>query len=460
MDRILIVEDREGMRNMLITTFENEGYEVVSARDGREGIQILQRESFHAVITDLKLPFKDGIEVLKVAREVDSQMVVIIMTAYGTVEKAVQAVKEGAHDFITKPFDSDHLITILKRGIQSNRILSENILLHEMLSDRIGAPTIIGKSKKLQEISAAIRKVSASDATVLLMGESGTGKELFARAIHHLSGRNRLPFVAINCAAIPHNLLENELFGHDKGAFTGAGERKQGKFELADGGTVFLDEIGDLSPLLQAKLLRVLQEKEFERVGGSKTIRVDIRLVAATNKDLQLAIKNREFREDLYFRLMVVPITIPPLREHKEDIPLIADHFIQKFSRDLKVKPKKLTAQAMEFLINYSWPGNVRELENCIERALILAESEEITPRNLNLDFASKTDAVISEILPLEGKLSEVTQRAVSAIEKSMINDAMRLSNNNKSRAAEFLGISYKSLLNKLKDYSSNSSNH
>lgn len=336
MDTILVIEDKDSMRAMLKQTLEGEGYEVIPAKDGAEGIKRFADERVSLVLTDLKLPKKDGFEVLKAVKADNPLLPVIVMTAFGTIEIAVKAVKEGAYDFLTKPFDTDHLIVLIKRALDATRVAAENILLKSELADRFGFPTIIGKSKLLQDITTSIQKVAPTNASVLLNGESGTGKELFARAIHYLSPRKDGPFVAINSAAIPRELLESELFGYERGAFTGADARKLGRLELADKGTVFLDEIGDMDLSLQAKLLRVLQEQTIQRVGSNKTIKIDVRIVTATNKDLSKAVADKSFREDLFYRLNVFPITIPPLRERRDDIPPLAGHFLAKFCAEVK----------------------------------------------------------------------------------------------------------------------------
>ncbi|HEX9114026.1 MAG TPA: sigma-54 dependent transcriptional regulator, partial [Nitrospirota bacterium] len=350
MDTILIVEDKESMLDMLKQTLEGEGYNIITARDGAEGIKKLADERIGVVLTDLKLPKKDGFEVLRAVKQESPLLPVIVMTAFGTIETAVKAVKEGAYDFLTKPFDTDHLLVLIKRGLDTTRLAAENILLREEFAEKLGMPKIIGKSVQMQDITAKIQKVAPTNATALIHGESGTGKELFARAIHYLSARKDAPFIAINSAAIPRELLESELFGYERGAFTGADARKLGKLELADKGTVFLDEIGDMDLTLQAKLLRVLQEQVIERVGGGKPIKIDVRVVAATNKDIEKAVASKLFREDLFYRLNVFPITIPPLRERREDIPALAQNFLNKYSAEVRKGPLTISDEAMEIL--------------------------------------------------------------------------------------------------------------
>jgi DNA-binding NtrC family response regulator len=452
MDTILVIEDKESMRAMLRQTLEAEGYEVVLAQDGAEGIRRLGDERVGLVLTDLKLPKKDGFEVLKAAKQDDPLLPVVVMTAFGTIETAVRAVKEGAYDFLTKPFDTDHLLLLIRRALDATRVATENVLLRTEFADRLGFPTIIGKSKELQDITAQIQKVAPTNATVLIHGESGTGKELFARAIHYLSPRKDGPFVAINSAAIPREPLESELFGYERGAFTGAEARKLGKLELADKGTVFLDEIGDMDLALQAKILRVLQEQVIERVGGGRPIKIDVRVVAATNKDIEKAVEAKLFREDLFYRLNVFPITIPPLRERREDIPLLAGHFVQKYSAEVRKGPVSLSDEARDILCKFPWKGNVRELENVIERAVIYADGGVIRQQDLGIKESSVTEA-LAEHVPMDGPLQEVAAAATRIAESRRIRQVLKQTGGNKTRAAEVLQVSYKTLLTKIKDY-------
>jgi DNA-binding NtrC family response regulator len=455
--QILLVEDKDSLRTMLRHALERQGHAVLEARDQPEALRLLQHEQPSLVLSDLRLPEGDGFGVLRASKEIDADVPVIVMTAYGSIEDAVAAMKEGALDFLAKPVDPDHLLLLVSRALEQRRIVTENLLLKEELAVRRGAPQLIGEDPSLRKVFASLQRAAATDTTVLLEGESGTGKELFARSLHALSPRAEAPFVAINCAAIPETLLETELFGHEKGAFTGAVARKPGKFEMAHRGTLFLDEIGDLPMALQAKILRALEEKRFERVGGTASVQVDVRLVAATNKGLRAAVAARRFREDLFFRLSVFPITVPPLRDRVADIPVLARYFVERFCRDLKKKPLILSPPALEELQRYRWPGNVRELQNCIERAVILADGDAILPRHLNLSFVqdAATEAAPSpwSQIDLSGTLTEVTHRVTSQVERLKIEEALSEADNNKGRAAELLQVSYKTLLAKLKEH-------
>ncbi|PYR90473.1 MAG: transcriptional regulator [Acidobacteria bacterium] len=441
---------------MLRHALERQGHAVLEAADQPAAMRLLQQALPAVVLSDLRLPEGDGFGVLRAAKEIDADIPVIVMTAYGSIEDAVAAMKEGAMDFLAKPIDPDHLLLLVSRALEQRRIVTENLLMKEELAVRRGAPQLVGEDPSLRKVFASMQRAAATDTTVLLEGESGTGKELFARSLHALSPRTDQPFVAINCAAIPETLLETELFGHEKGAFTGAVARKPGKFEVAHRGTLFLDEIGDLPLSLQAKILRALEEKRFERVGGTASVQVDVRLVAATNKGLRAAVAARRFREDLYFRLSVFPITVPPLRERPGDIPTLARFFVDRFCRDLKKKPLVLSPAALEHLQKYRWPGNVRELQNCIERAVILADGDTILPRHLNLSFAEPpVDEAVSpwSQIDLSGSLAEVTRRVTAEVERRKIEEILREAGNNKGRAAELLQVSYKTLLVKLKEH-------
>ncbi len=453
---ILLVEDKDSLRAMLRLALEAQGHTVVEARDQPEAEAALRASRPAVVLSDLRLTEGDGFGVLRASKELDPELPVIVMTAFGSIQDAVAAMKEGALDFLAKPVDPDHLLLMVERALTQRRMATENMILKEELAQRRGAPQIVGEDPQLKQVSLALHRAAATDTTVLLEGESGTGKELFARALHALSPRADGPFVAINCAAIPETLLETELFGHEKGAFTGASARKPGKFELAHRGTLFLDEIGELPLLLQPKILRALEEKQFERVGGTLPLKVDVRVVAATNRHLKAAVAARQYREDLFFRLSVFPIVIPPLRERARDIITLARYFIDRFCRELNKLPLGLSPSAEQELLAYPWPGNVRELQNCIERAAILTEGDTIHPRHLNLSF--RAPAVEEDVSPwsqidLSGTMAEASRRVIGEVERRKIEQALKESAGNRNRAAEMLQISYKMLVSKLKDY-------
>lgn len=452
MPDILIVEDKDALRQMLRLTLEHAGYQIAEARDAPEAQRLLDLEPVRLVLTDLRMPRGSGIDVLKHSKTACPEALVIVMTAYGSIDEAVQAMKDGAYDFLQKPIDTNHLLLLVERAIESIRLRTENLLLKEEYSKRYGFPRIIGDSEQMQQTSRAIQQVAATETTVLLLGESGSGKELFARAIHHLSQRRNGPFIAINCAAIPENLMENELFGHERGAYTGADSRMLGKFELAQKGTLFLDEIGEMALQLQAKLLRTLQERTICRIGGHSNIPIDVRIIAATNRNLTDAIAERRFREDLYFRLAVFPITIPPLRSRISDIEPLARSFAEQFSREIRGHSISLSPDAIAALKAYNWPGNVRELENCIERACILCDGKTITLADLNLPQPRHTPPENLAQLDYSGSLDDVSERALHLVQKRKIEMALRECGFNKSRAAELLNISYKTLLSKIKD--------
>jgi DNA-binding NtrC family response regulator len=456
MEPVLLVEDKAELRAMFRKALERSGYNVEEAPDGSSAIDKVRSKRYLLVLSDLKLPGNSGIDVLREAHRVEPTLPVILVTAYGSVEEAVTAMKEGAFDFVQKPVDLDHLELLLARAANQQELLRENLLLREEYAMRYGFPRIVGENDAMKEASQITQRVAAADSTVLLLGESGTGKELFARAIHHLSPRAQQPFVALNCAAIPEGLVENELFGHERGAYTGAGARKMGKIELAHRGTLFLDEIGELPLSMQSKLLRVLEERRFERVGGTQGIDVNVRIVTATNKDLRAAVAQKTFREDLYFRIAAVPITIPPLRERGGDVLLLAEHFLDKFRREFRKPALTLSKDARARLLSYEWPGNVRELQNTIERASILSNADEIDALALQLPGA-KPDAedlpanMLEHSFDWEGPLDEVSQRALAHVERFKIEAALRESKWNKTRASEKLGVSYKTLLSKIK---------
>ena len=448
---ILLVEDKDSLRAMLRLALETQGHEVIEARDQTEAIQALRSGRPGLVLSDLRLSEGDGFGVLRAAKELDPDMPVVVMTAYGSIQDAVAAMKEGALDFLAKPVDPDHLLLLVERALSQRRLAAENILLKEELAQRRGAPQIVGEDPRLKQVLTTLHRAAASDATVLIEGESGTGKELFARAVHALSPRADGPFVAINCAAIPETLLETELFGHEKGAFTGASQRKPGKFELAHRGTIFLDEIGDLPLMLQAKILRALEEKQFERVGGTTLLHVDVRVVAATNRNLKAAVAARQYREDLYFRLSVFPITVPPLRDRPGDIPILARYFVDRFCREMKKKQLVLSPSAIDSLVSYGWRGNVRELQNCIERAVILSDGDAIQPRHLNLTSllhaplqpSAEPESPWSGI-DLSGTLADASRRVMSDVERRIYAQALTDAAGNAPRAAEILQVNYK----------------
>jgi DNA-binding NtrC family response regulator len=448
---ILIVEDKESLRTMLRTTLEARGYAVDEAGDAYEARRRLSGFRYLVVLTDLKLPAGSGLDVLQAAREADPETPVVVMTAFGTVEEAVRAMKQGAADFLTKPVDTDHLLLLLDRAVEARRVATELVLLKEEYQRRFGLPRVLGEDPALKQAMLALQRAAGTDATVLLLGESGTGKELMARALHQLSPRAKGPFVAINCAAIPENLLENELFGHEKGAFTGATARKVGKAELANRGTLFLDEIGDMPLALQGKILRLVQERQFERVGGLQTLSVDVRVVAATNRDLRAHVAQGLFREDLFFRLSVMEVEIPPLRRRRRDIVLLAEAFVQRLAREMGRRELRLSEAARQALTAHSWPGNVRELQNCLERAAILCDGPEIGPQHLRLEAGPRGGLALADVVDLSGTLAEVRERAAGRAEEETIALAMRETDGDRARAAERLGISVSTLGRRLR---------
>lgn len=453
-ESILLVEDKDVLREMVATALEKAGYTVEQAPDGKTALSRIRARRFPVIVTDLKLPGPSGLDLLRAAKELDDSVAVIVMTAYGSVDEAVLAMKEGALDFIQKPFEVPHLLLLIERGLKEQDLRRENLLWREEADSRYGFPGIVGEDESLKEVEQAIQRVAPTAATVLLEGESGTGKELFARVVHNLSPRRELPFVTINCAAIPEHLVENELFGHEKGAFTGAGARKVGKVELANRGTLFLDEIAELPTPAQSKLLRLIEERTFERIGGTQSISVDIRIVAATNRKLREAVEKKLFRDDLYFRLAAFPIQIPPLRERGHDALLLAGYFLEKFAKEFSKARLELSPSCQQLLLSYSWPGNVRELSNAIERAVILADSSTVGPDDLVLGFLpspSPDGAAPEGGFNLTGSLFEVTERAVRAVERAKITQALEESRGNRTLAAEKLNVSTKTLLAKLR---------
>jgi two-component system NtrC family response regulator len=452
METILIVDDEKNYLTILSAVLEDEGFEVLTALGGREALEVHKTSDLDLIVTDMKMPAMDGIELLEHIKSVDPDLPIIMMTAHGTIDKAVEAMQKGAYSYILKPFDNERLIIYVKKAISMYQVVKENRRLRDAVESQYRFGNIIGKSKKMRDIFDTIQKVAPAAATVLIEGESGTGKELVARSIHFNSPRRAKPFVAINCSALAENLLESELFGHEKGSFTGAVATKKGRFELADGGTLFLDEIGELSQNLQVKMLRVLQEKVFERVGGVRTISVDIRIIVATNKDLQQEMQGGRFREDLYYRLNVVHIVLPPLKERQEDIRILVNHFIKKYAseRESAVPVIGVDQEVDRLFYDYSWPGNIRELENVIERVMILCPGEIIRVTDLPKGFKDNVyNTLHLEGIPADAKLYDT----LAMIEKTLIERALKISNNVQSHAAALLGIGKSGLNQKIKKY-------
>jgi len=438
--KILVVDDEAIVRESLSDWLKDVGYQVITAENGHKALEMIEKEKPGIMIADLVMPAMDGIELMKRAKTQQPKIEVIIITAYASIPTAITAMKEGAYDYIEKPFCPERAELLVKKLAEHQELVEENLSLRQRLEDRYRFENIIAKSSKMQRVIEVIKVVAKSNATILITGESGTGKELVARAIHSQSNLRNKSFVAVSCAALPESLLESELFGHEKGSFTGAYAQKKGKFEFANGGTLFLDEVGEMSANIQVHLLRVLEEKEFTRVGGNEPIRVDVRVLSATNKDLRKAIEKQEFREDLYYRLNVVNIELPPLRERKEDVPLLAEHFLNKFAMENQKEITGFSPEAMELVLDYDWPGNVRELENAIERAVILA----------------KDSIIIIADLPKENlsvAYSTTPRKNLKEVEKGHILDILRETGENYSEAARILGISRMTLYNKAKEY-------
>ncbi len=448
MAKILVVEDNAALREMLTSILSEKGFETENAACVGDALALLNKNDFALIVSDLQLPDMDGLSFCKRIKHL--QIPFIILTAFGSIEKAVEAIKEGAFDFIAKPVDPDYLLLMIGKALAATQILRENLVLREVLQSEMGKTVIIGSSREILREAEKIRQVAQTGTTVLLRGESGTGKELFARALHALSPRKDNPFITVNSASIPDNLLENELFGHEKGSYTGAYLRQLGKLELAQGGTFFFDEIGDFPIALQGKILRVLEEKSISRLGSSKNIRLDIRFVFATNQDLEKAISEKRFRQDLYFRITSFPIQLPPLRERQEDILLLGEYFTKKISLEIRKVAITLSAAAREKLMAYNWPGNVRELQNTIERAVIICTGREIGTAEIILPDQAFP---IHERFNLNGNLKTVAARAQKLAEKEKIRQALAETSFNRSRAAEILEISYKTLLQKIKKY-------
>ncbi|MFY9398778.1 MAG: sigma-54 dependent transcriptional regulator [Desulfomonilia bacterium] len=450
---ILIADDEAQNRDYLSEILSEEDYTVATAADGKEALAKLSQDRFHVVLTDLQMPELDGLGVIRYLVENRLNCIGIIYTGYGSVKTAVDAMKLGAFDYITKPFKADEIKVVIRKALDHLALQEENSYLKQQLKAKYKFENIIGTSEKMQKVFGLIDKVAATDSTVLVLGESGTGKELVARALHYNSPRSQNAFVPVNCGAIPEELLESELFGHEKGAFTGAFRARIGRFELANGGSIFLDEVSEMSPNLQVKLLRVLQEREFERVGGVKSIRADVRIIAATNRNLEEEVEQGRFREDLYYRLNVIPINLPPLRERREDIPLLVKHFLNKYGKDMNPSLTGFSKKAMNLLMQYRWPGNVRELENLVERVVVLCEGTQVEPEDLpdKILAAGRTRGpsdLISIDLPESGiDLST----AVNEFEKSIIIQALNRSNWVKNRAAKLLNVNRTTLVEKIK---------
>jgi DNA-binding NtrC family response regulator len=432
MPTILIIEDEARMRRLLEIDLGEAGYQTFSAEDAEKGLDLLRREQIDLILTDLKLPGMNGLELLQSAKRINATLPIIVMTAHGTVETAVEAMKAGATDYVLKPFSLAEMRVAVQKELDVFHLREENRSLREALGQRYSYPNVVARSARMQEVLSVVERVAPTPSTILLGGETGVGKDLVARLVHQRSNRSSGPFIKINSTAIPENLLESELFGYEKGAFTGATTSKPGKFELADKGTLFLDEIGDVPPLTQVKLLRVLQEREFERLGGTRTIKVDVRLVAATNRDLRAALEQGTFREDLYYRLNVVPIDVPPLREHKEDIPDLAKLFVARFAQQSGRNPQTISADALKKLVDFHWPGNVRELENVMERACALSAGTTLDASDIQLDtLRSRPQGAAAPLLPEGSTLDEW--------ENEIIREAYRRTNGNKSQAARLL---------------------
>ncbi len=456
MDTILVVDDEPNYLIVLSELLKEEGFEVMTAQSGEEGLKIVADADLDIVLTDMRMPGMDGLELLKAIKSYNKDLPVIMITAFGEVEKAVGAMRAGAYNYLTKPFNNEELLLNIRKAIEHYLLLRENLRLRDEARVRYGFASIVGKNARMQEIYQLIEKVAPTPSSVLITGESGTGKELVARAIHINSPRDKASFISVNCAALPETLLESELFGHERGAFTGATSMRKGRFELADSGTLFLDEIGDIPLPLQAKLLRVLQERSFERVGGSHPIKVDVRIITATNRDLKDEVDEGRFREDLYYRLNVLHIHLPPLRERADDIPMLTDHFINKFAKMLNKPDLRISGEALRYLVGLPWEGNVRELENTIERAAILCSGDVIRAEDVHPDVSDNKEAQnwspdvdFEKFIPSNLSLPDV----LSGVEEEMVKRALKDANFVQARAAESLGITKSLLQYKMKKY-------
>ena len=452
--KILLAEDDDLNRTNLAEMLSEDGYDVTTVSNGEEAMDVFPRDKYNLVITDLKMPHVDGLQLLSFIKDLDPDNIVIMITGYGTIESSVEAMKRGAFDYITKPLKKDIVSLVVERALSHAKLKEENIVLRDHLKERYDFGTVVSYSDGMKKVIETVKKVASSDSTVALYGESGTGKELIARALHFNSDRRACPLVTVNCGAIPEELLESELFGHEKGAFTGAIRSRTGRFELANGGTIFLDEIGDMSPSLQVKVLRVLQERHFERIGGIHTIDVDIRIVTATNQDLEKAVAEKRFREDLFYRINVIPIHLPPLRERKVDIPILTNHFLKTFNESKKKGVTGMTPEVMNCLMRYNWPGNVRELQNLIEMLVIMKETDDITMEDLpdKIRYAfGQTGAALTDIEVPDCGLSLTD--TINTFEQDLLCKALHKSGGVKSRAAKLLHLNRTTFVEKLKRY-------
>jgi two-component system response regulator HydG len=448
--KILVVDDESSHRQMIKAVLSAEGYEIREAADGNQAVKAVEEKFHDLILMDIRMPGPSGIESLQKIKDISPGIPIIIMTAYASVNTAIDALKSGAYDYLTKPLDIEELKILVAKALRFQKLEQENIYLKEQLNDRFDFSKIIGRSPAMKQLFETMALVAPSEATVLIVGESGTGKELIANAIHQNSARAQRPFIKVNCAALPETLLESELFGHEKGAFTGAAARRQGRFQLAHNSSILLDEIGEMSPTTQAKILRVLQEREFEPIGSTQTIKVDTRVIAATNKNLEEEIKQGRFREDLFYRINVVTIKVPPLRERHDDIPLLADFFLKRFAEKNRRVIKGFTPRAMDLLMRYDWAGNARELENIVERAVIMARGDMITP----MEFPENLKELDQELK--EARIDIAAGRSLKEIEKEMILRTLEETEGNRTHAANILGISRRTLQLKLKEYGIN----
>lgn len=447
--KILVIDDEESMRHMLSLILKKEGYEVIAANGGKEALELVSSISFDFILSDIIMPEMDGLQLLQALKDRKVEATIIMMSAYGTINTAVEAMKRGAYDYISKPFRPDEVLMALRKAEERESLRQENIRLRQEVLREYSFGNIIGKSPRMLQIFELIKKISDYKTSVLLVGESGTGKEIVARCLHYNSLRSKAPFIAVNCGAIPETLLESELFGHEKGAFTDAKKEKRGSFEMAHEGTLFLDEVGELSPSAQVKLLRALQEGEIKRLGSEHSITVDVRIIAATVKDLNKEVGAGKFREDLFYRLNVLQLNLPPLRERKEDIPLLIEHFIQKYNNRHKLNIEGISEEALAFLLDYNWPGNVRELENIIERAMILTPGRKIMAENLPPEIKSPEQNRIKKLIDEEISIKKATR----LLEEELIRKALQKTGGNRTQAARILEISHPALLSKIKEY-------